>query len=1690
MECCRSVSTVRRLAVALASIVVLGTLPSCGRAGGSKNSGSSGKPTELPGGGVRTALLLDIEELIPARDVVVTQGESVRFALRLGPEHTLDEVGVRWTLDSNERVGEGEELQLSTKNVALGTHVVRAEVTQQDASGSVSWRIDVVARGEVENRAPVILQALPPAGTSVRRGVPLTLSIVAVDPDAQDVLHYLWSLDGESVAGDSAAMEFDTSSIALGRHTMSVEVWDGVARADAARCAFSWSVDVAPESAHPQPYIINAWPQGSVRIGLEDRLRFEVAVEVPEREDSVKFRWEVDGIPQAFEGDAFHLEPEDLEGGQAEGPHRITCRPVSGWEEDGESLAAVGWTVERGEIAPQPRATGETAANAPPLFEEVFPQRATVAPGESKVFHAAAVDLDGDVLTYRWFVDGELQPVDGPVFAYTGTPDRNGGVRIDVEVSDGRPHEGSARSGSWEVATTHLAGRALTLASGALVIDNGQSGTSANGGWTFSNAAGAYGSGSVYSKVVDDTYTYSFTVNNSGKYEVLLWWTAWSSRATSVPVTIQHAQGTITVNVNQTLNGGKWNSLGVFDFSVNAKVIIRSVGGVYSTCADAACLNPTTASGGADGGDPGGELVAGEFVIDDGASGTSSVGTWAPSTAPNPYKSRSLYARDTGSYTFQRSLSSSGTYDVYAWWTHWQSRDSATPYEIVHSGGTAKVSKDQRTNGGKWNLLGRYSFSGSVKVTVRVRSSATVCADAVRFVPAGTAPPPPDDDPPSTGDITVDTGAPGTSSDGLWSPSTAPNSFGSASLYARDRGSYIYSVTLPASGTYGVYAWYTEWASRESSVPYEISHSSGTSVVRIDQRTGGGQWTPLGDYTFGASAKVVIRVVDGDTVCADAIRLSPGGGSTPPEEPPPPPPSSSVTPQITELSAFALTPHLARITWRTNFYGSSMVKFGLTTSVSDGTRSVTGSRLEHSVLIEPLSPDKVYYFRASSAGTSASANSAVVSFRMPTSTPSFAVSASHPRVFLNSADISSIRTRIQSSPMSGWWSSLVSFCNQQVGKSTSEINSGFSRTVAALAFAGLIGDVPAFRDKAIACSLAIAALSNTGDNKILRDRIDFVLPSYDWLHGYLSAAQRTTLRSKLAIYASSLESQVKDNEYADGHSNGNENGAFLAALAIYGEDSNASGIIQRGLTRYHEGFWPFWRLHCSENGGSFKSGWYTTVATQFNYEIFAAWKSATGKNLFQTEGVWFEKLADWYIHSLRGDMSWNRHGDVVLQRGVDEVERHLLTLIAREYKNSDAQWMARKILDFLGVYGPDMVFDLLWYDPSVPIKEPSQSTSRRFKGTGMVMTRESWKDDSVKAYFRAVPYYMGGHNHLDQNSFGIFYKEGLALDSGIYDEFGSRHHLNYYSRTIAHNAMLVIDPAEVFKLYGITEAPDGGQYWLDSSRVPNPFPEKVTDLTHDDAFQIGGVKAYRDDSLFTYALGDSTRAYNPNKVATAWRHFLWLKSLSGWSHALIMIFDEVEATKSTFRKVYLLHTQEKPSISGSLVGAASGSGMLYQRTVFPQSPAITLVGGPGKEYWVKDANYPPNRALKPGEEPGAWRVEVSPTTARVHDEFLHVLYPTTKGSSAPPTPRAIDALSMKGLETQGVVVLFSVKVESMPSVSYSLTGSRRNLLFGLSPERSHAVYLDGVLQAKLQSSGAGSLDFTNKAAGKVSVVRQ
>jgi len=89
--------------------------------------------------------------------------------------------------------------------------------------------------------------------------------------------------------------------------------------------------------------------------------------------------------------------------------------------------------------------------------------------------------------------------------------------------------------------------------------------------WIAGANAGYYGNNYLYAnaEAVSDPAVFSFYMAAAGSRTIDAWWVAGSNRSATAPFVIINSNGVNlgTVNVNQQLNGGKWNTLGTYNFT-------------------------------------------------------------------------------------------------------------------------------------------------------------------------------------------------------------------------------------------------------------------------------------------------------------------------------------------------------------------------------------------------------------------------------------------------------------------------------------------------------------------------------------------------------------------------------------------------------------------------------------------------------------------------------------------------------------------------------------------------------------------------------------------------------------------------------------------------------------------------------------------------------------------------------------------------------------------------------------------------------------------------------------------------------------------------------------------------------------------------------------------------------------------
>ena len=107
-------------------------------------------------------------------------------------------------------------------------------------------------------------------------------------------------------------------------------------------------------------------------------------------------------------------------------------------------------------------------------------------------------------------------------------------------------------------------------ASVTVIVDNANAGFSCSANWsTGTSSTDKYGSNYRYrsTAAVSDAANFAASLPSSGTYTVYAWWPAGTNRSPSAPYILPN--GT-SVNVNQQVNGGKWNSLGTCSCSAGS----------------------------------------------------------------------------------------------------------------------------------------------------------------------------------------------------------------------------------------------------------------------------------------------------------------------------------------------------------------------------------------------------------------------------------------------------------------------------------------------------------------------------------------------------------------------------------------------------------------------------------------------------------------------------------------------------------------------------------------------------------------------------------------------------------------------------------------------------------------------------------------------------------------------------------------------------------------------------------------------------------------------------------------------------------------------------------------------------------------------------------------------------------------
>lgn len=515
---------------------------------------------------------------------------------------------------------------------------------------------------------------------------------------------------------------------------------------------------------------------------------------------------------------------------------------------------------------------------------------------------------------------------------------------------------------------------------------------------------------------------------------------------------------------------------------------------------------------------------------------------------------------------------------------------------------------------------------------------------------------------------------------------------------------------------------------------------------------------------------------------------------------------------------------------------------------------------------------------------------------------------------------------------------------------------------------------------------------------------------YDWLYPLLTAEQKREFVTELVRLAKTQECGYPP--VGGGSVTGHTSEAMImrdmlsAGVAIHDEEPEMYRLAAGRFFREHlparNWFYPGNAYHQGDSYGLHRYSWDL-------FPLFIFDRLGAG-NVYNPAQRYVPYHA---LYVTRPDGQRLRGGDsfkVSTARGTPWSEFGGTVLTASYYGDGV---LLSQFLKQGGTGAGEMIFELLWRDPDLVAKPIATLPLSRYFGSpfGWMVARTGWGEDAVIAELKVNEYNFGNHQHADAGAFQLYARGALAIDSGLYEggssgNYGSPHGKNYYWRTIAHNSLLVYDPAEKFSTkegYGN----DGGQ------RLPNnrSEPRTLDDL-------LNAAKGYRTGKVlaqgfgpdvtvpdYTLLQGDLTAAYSA-KVRGVTRSFVFLNLKNPGVPAALIVFDRVVSADAAFRKFWLMHTLEEPRLAGPRATVErtehGARGQLNLDVLWPAADNVEVgkFGGPGKEYWVFGKNYandvPAARREKGSLETGDWRIEVSPKRAAAEDLFFTVMQTTDR----------------------------------------------------------------------------------------------
>ncbi len=731
----------------------------------------------------------------------------------------------------------------------------------------------------------------------------------------------------------------------------------------------------------------------------------------------------------------------------------------------------------------------------------------------------------------------------------------------------------------------------------------------------------------------------------------------------------------------------------------------------------------------------------------------------------------------------------------------------------------------------------------------------------------------------------------------------------------------------------------------------------------------------------------------------------------------------------------------------------------------------------------------------------------------------------HPRIFLRSekwdggVDIKELRRRVQFGDWKRGWSRIKNGYAQSRGIPT-----------------GAIGYLVTNDEKR--AKKVIELMLNTSQSAVDSSNLSNIWNKYevlndlsigfDWSYNSSSFSRedKKILTDRMAALANRMIRYLRLDQHIFSRDMAQIASVGMIGLAIWGDHPDAEEFITFAKNELENTFDAFQYLEGSWPEGL---GYLNEARLPYLLEFLEAYKSATEPSYSYFEKIaenqknWLRKLLHFHIYNLRPDNTWIRSGDISPHKSYpwDNFVQNL-EIITTEYQDtygSDFLDRLEKGISPDPVYYKGYLFKyLLFHEPAIPVSPGVNSLPLEAifakNSLGYVVIRSGWGANDVFFRFNCGDYFTG-HQHLDQGNFTIFKHAPLVIDSGYYANWGSKHRENYYTRTIAHNTVLIYQPDERFQSpYKSAGVNDGGQrvvWYYRRSAQQNSFTltDYLSRKKSGAHYETGDIENFEKNSDYVYVDANITNAYNNPyfsaetnnpKITHFTRQIVAFKP-----EYYFIIFDRVSSVNPEYKKIWLLHSITEPrpvnaelldaglgyaSYASDTIQIDNGKGRLFCKTVYPEKHKITILGGEEYEFWVDGYNQDEGVPLKLEKyaEPGAWRIEVEPTVSRKDDIFLHILYPCDTDIESMPETYKIKSDYAIGLQISDKVAMFNKDDTYQNELSYQVNGQinetdeLQHLICNLKSDADYIVAIGNpdtkeVNQQEVLSTSSGTLTF-------------